>query len=132
MHHEWLRTESLDQRKRPHRGSCTLSMNQEWVPGAASGAASGAGRPPSRRPKAGLAAQDEDADAMGGDDDDGFGAVQMGAPKVKPRAGPGRATMQADDDDEMGGGGDDDLDFARGLSALERAKAARLQAEREP
>ena len=71
-------------------------------------------------------------DAMGGDDDDGFGAVQMGAPKVKPRAGPGRATMQADDDDEMGGGGDDDLDFARGLSALERAKAARLQAEREP
>ena len=37
---------------------------------------------------------------VGGDDDDGFGAVQMGAPKVKPRAGPGRATMQADDDDD--------------------------------
>ena len=66
---------------------------------------------------------------MGGDDDDGLGAVQMGAPKVKPRPG-GRATLQADDDDEMGGGGDDD-DFARGLSALERAKAARLQAERD-
>ena len=49
---------------------------------------------------------------------------------MRPRPGGRRATVADHDDDEMGGG-DDELDFARGLSALERAKAARLQAERE-
>ena len=82
MHHEWLRTESLRQGKRPHRGSCTLSMDREWL----SSMGPGAGGPP-RRPKASLQAQDDD-DAMGDDDDDdGMGMLHLGAPKVRPRPG---------------------------------------------